>query len=38
MKDKLKKWADYLYLAEVVTIFSTLVASLVSYATFMRLT
>jgi hypothetical protein len=36
MKETLKKWADYLYVAEVLTIFSTLVISLISYAVSMR--
>lgn len=36
MKKRLSKVLDYLFVAEVVTIFSTLVISLVAYATYMR--
>ena len=36
MKEKAKRVFDYLYVAEVVTIFATLVVSLVAYASYMR--
>jgi len=32
MKDTIRRWVDYLYVAEVMAIFSTLVVSLIAYA------